>query len=297
MSAIRVFEAAARHQSFTRAAAELGMTQAAVSYQVRLLEDRLGLPLFLRLPRQVSLTARGRELAEPITEAFSLLRAAFTDFEEGAQATLSVTTMATIASNWLIPRLGHFRALHPTIAVQLSITDQLVDLAQSEFDVGIRSGEGQWPGLQAHRLIPNHFTPACGPALLQGAPPYAPSKILAMPLLSPRDPWWQDWCRAAGLGTVDLTNRPDNAFGVQQYEGLAAMAGQGVALINPFFFGADIEAGRLILISDVLVKSERPYWLVYPTSRQRSKRIRAFRDWILGEVPGDGPPVGGEPSP
>lgn len=288
MSAIRVFEAAARHQSFTRAAEELGMTQAAVSYQVRLLEDRLGLPLFLRLPRQVSLTAKGRELAEPITEAFSLLRAAFTDFEEGAQATLSVTTMATIASNWLIPRLGHFRALHPTIAVQLSITDQIINLDQSEFDVGIRSGDGQWPGLLAYPLIPNHFTPACGPALLQGDPPYAPSRILAMPLISPRDPWWQDWCRAAGLGTVDLTGRPDNAFGNQQYEGLAAMAGQGVALINPFFFGADIEAGRLILISDVMVRLERPYWLVYPKSRQRSMRIRAFRDWMLSEVAGDG---------
>jgi LysR family glycine cleavage system transcriptional activator len=287
MSAIRVFEAAARHQSFTRAAEELGMAQAAVSYQIKLLEDRVGLPLFVRLPRQVTLTAKGRELAPPITEAFALLRAAFTDFEEGAQTTLSITTMATIASNWLVPRLGSLKALHPELAVQLSISDKIIDFNRSDFDVGIRSGLGNWPGLEAHKLIPNHFTPACGPSLLQGEPPYAPEAILRMPLLSPRDPWWQDWCHAAGLGIVDLSDRPDNAFGTQQFEGLAAMAGQGVALINPHFFGADIAAGRLILISDVMVKSDRPYWLVYPKSRQRSKRIRAFRDWILAEVASD----------
>ncbi|MBM6595662.1 LysR substrate-binding domain-containing protein [Microvirga pudoricolor] len=287
MSTIRVFEAAARHQSFTRAAEELGMTQAAVSYQIRLLEDRVGLPLFVRLPRQVVLTAKGRELAPAITEAFSLLRAAFTDFEDRSETTLSLTTMTTIASNWLIPRLGRLKALHPELAVQISISDQMVDFSRSEFDVGIRSGLGEWPGLEAHRLIPNHFTPACGPSLLQGTPPYAPEAILQMPLLSPRDPWWQDWTRAAGLGEVDLSDRPDNAFGTQQFEGLAAMSGQGVALINPYFFGDDIAAGRLVPISDVMVRSDRPYWLVYPKTRHRSKRIKAFRDWILTEAASD----------
>jgi LysR family transcriptional regulator, glycine cleavage system transcriptional activator len=287
MSAIRVFEAAARHQSFTRAAEELDMTQAAVSYQIKLLEDRVGVPLFMRLPRQVVLTAMGQRLAPAVTEAFSTLRAAFTDFEDSAQTVLSITTMTTFAANWLVPRLGRLRDLHPDIAIQLSISDQLVDFGRTEFDMGIRSGTGNWPGLEAFQLVPNHFTPMCSPTLVQGPTPYQPADIFRLPIISPRDPWWQEWSVAAGLGPVDLSDRPDNALGVQQLEAMAAMAGQGVALVNPYFFAADIAEGRLIPLSDVVAKSDRAYWLVYPKSRQRARKIQAFRDWILSEVARD----------
>ena len=287
MSAVRVFEAAARHQSFTRAAEELGMTQAAVSYQIKILEDRIGAPLFVRLPRQVTLTARGKELAPAVTEAFEALRAAFAGIEEAVQSVLSLTTLSTFASNWLVPRRGRFRQLHPNIAVQVSVSTEVVEFAQSEFDLAIRSGTGDWPDLERYILFPNQFTPVCSPDLLQGVELREPIDILKLPLISPGDPWWQEWFAAAGVRSVDLSRRPDNSLGVQQFEGMAAIAGQGVALINPFFFPDDLASGRLVQPFDLLAKTDRSYWLVYPKVRRRSAKIQAFRDWVLSEVAAD----------
>jgi len=287
MSAVRVFEAAARHQSFTRAAEELGMTQAAVSYQIKILEDRVGAPLFIRLPRQVTLTAKGRQLAPAVTEAFDALRNAFEGVEEMVQTVLSITTLSTFASNWLVPRLGRFRQLHPNIAVQIAVSTEIVEFSQSEFDIGIRSGTGDWPGLETRVLFPNQFIPVCSPELLQGVEVREPIDILKLPLISPSDPWWQDWFAAAGVKNVDLSRRPDNSLGVQQFEGMAAIAGQGVALINPFFFPDDLASGRLVKPFDLLATTDRSYWLVYPKARRRSAKIEAFRDWVLSEVAGD----------
>ncbi|EIM28909.1 transcriptional regulator GcvA [Microvirga lotononidis] len=287
MSAVRVFEAAARHQSFTRAAEELGMTQAAVSYQIKILEDRVGAPLFNRLPRQVTLTTKGRQLAPAVTEAFEALRNAFSGVEDAVQTVLSLTTLSTFASNWLVPRLGRFRQLQPNIAVQISVSTEMVELARSEFDIGIRSGTGEWPGLETHVLFPNQFIPVCSPDLLRDVEIREPVDILKLPLISPGDPWWQDWFAAAGERNIDLSGRPDNSLGVQQLEGMAAIAGQGVALINPFFFPEDLASGRLVKPFDLLATTDRSYWLVYPKARRRSAKVEAFRDWVLSEVAGD----------
>jgi LysR family glycine cleavage system transcriptional activator len=288
MSAVRVFEAAARHQSFTRAAEELGMTQAAVSYQIKMLEDRIGAPLFIRLPRQVALTAKGRQLAPAVTEAFEALRNAFAGIEATVQSVLSISTLTTFASNWLVPRLGRFQQLHPDIAVQINVSGQVVDFGQSDFDLAIRSGNGDWPGLEAHLLFPNLFTPVCSPELIRGVTLKDPSDILRFPIISPNDPWWQDWFIAAGVQDFDPSKRPDNYLGAQQFEGMVAMAaGQGFALINPYFFPGDLAAGRLVQPFDLLATSERGYWLVYPKARRRSAKIEAFRDWVLSEVAGD----------
>jgi LysR family glycine cleavage system transcriptional activator len=284
MSAVRVFEAAARHQSFTRAAEELGMTQAAVSYQIKMLEDRVGAPLFVRMPRQVALTARGQQLAPAVTDAFEALRAAFAGVEDAVQSVLSITTLSTFASNWLIHRLGRFKQLFPNIAVQISVSQQIVEFGQTDFDLAIRSGNGDWPGLEAHLLFPNLFTPVCSPELIQGIELRAPRDILRFPIISPGDPWWQDWFAAAGVEKPDLSHRPDNSLGLQQFEGMAAMAGQGFALINPYFFAADLAAGRLVQPFDLLASSTRGYWLAYPKARRRSAKIEAFRDWILAEA-------------
>lgn len=287
MSAIRVFEAAARHQSFTRAAEELGMTQAAVSYQMRMLEDRIGAPLFVRLPRQVELTERGRQLAPAVTEAFEILRDAFAGVENAVRTVLSITTLPTFASNWLVTRLGRFQQLHPNIAVQISVSQQIVDLTQNDFDIGIRSGTGEWPGLEAHLLFPNQFTPVCSPDLIRDVELREPADLLKLPILTPGDPWWRDWFAAAGVKDVDLSDRLDNSLGAQQFEGMAAMAGQGVAMINPYFFPAELASGRLVRPFDLIVTADRSYWLVYPKARRRSAKIRAFRDWVLSEVAGD----------
>lgn len=283
MSAVRVFEAAARHQSFTRAAEELGMTQAAVSYQIKILEDRVGAPLFVRLPRQVSLTERGQQLAPAVTEAFESLRVAFAGVEELVETALSVTTTHTFASNWLVPRLGHFRQLHPNVAVQVSISQTTVDLVGSDFDIGIRSGRGDWPDLEKHMLFDNCVTPVCSPELLKGVDLKEPKDLLKLPIMSPGDPWWQEWFALAGVRGTGLTKRGDYSLGVQQFEGMAAVAGQGVAIVNTAFFRDELASGRLVQPFDVILKAWS-YWLVYSKARRRTRKIQAFRDWILNEV-------------
>ncbi|MGO4705310.1 LysR substrate-binding domain-containing protein [Microvirga sp. 2MCAF38] len=292
MSAIRVFEAAARHRSFTRAAEELGMTQAAVSYQIKVLEDRIGDPLFVRLPRQVVLTEKGMRLAPAVSEAFGILESAFAEVDESVRSVLSITVLTTFAASVLIPRLGRFQALRPDVAIQIATGGEVVDLARSKFDIGIRSGLGEWPGLEAHFLIPNHFTAACSPALLEGHSITTPADILKLPILSPGDLWWLDWFRAAGVEGVDLSDRPDNSLGVQHFEGLAAVAGQGMALVNPSFFATEFASGQLVQPFDIVARSDRDYWLVYPKAKRRSTKIKAFRDWLLREL-AEGPKLTG----
>lgn len=283
MSAVRAFEAAARHQSFTRAAEELGMTQAAVSYQIKALEDRVGVPLFVRKPRSVALTPAGQRLAPAVSEAFDLLRKAFGAASRTVDTVLSLSVLPTIASHWLVPRLGRFQIAHPQFAVQLDASLTVVDFSQGEFDLAIRSGTGEWPDLDAHYFLPSHFTPMCSPGLLEGFALTGPADILKLPILSPSDPWWPTWFRAAGAGDIDLSDRLDHTFGTQTFEGMAAIAGQGVALLNPFFFAGDLAAGRLVQIFDLVVTADRSYWLVHPKSR-RAPKIQAFVEWALEEA-------------
>jgi LysR family transcriptional regulator, glycine cleavage system transcriptional activator len=287
LSAVRVFEAAARHESFTRAAEELGMTQAAVSYQVKLLEERLGAPLFTRLPRQVVLTALGRRLAPPVTDAFETLRTAFATLGKVVDNVLSLTVLPTIAAHWLVPRLGRFQLAHPQLAVQLDASQHVVDLQNGQYDIGIRSGLGDWPDLDAHFLLPSRFTPVCSPALAKPADIRSPVDILKLPLIGPSDRWWMEWFATAGLGAVDLSDRPITTLGSQQFEAMAAVAGQGVAMLNPFFFADELASGRLVQLSDLVMEDERGYWLVYPKARGRLPKIQAFRDWALGEAARD----------
>ena len=287
LNAIRAFEAAARHQSFTRAAEELGMTQAAVSYQIKILEERVGTPLFARLARNVALTAAGQRLAPAVSEAFEIMQAAFANTAKGVDNVLSMSVLPTIAAHWLVPRLGRFQMSHPQFAVQLDASHEVIDFGRDGFDVAIRSGRGDWPGLECHMLLPSHFAPLCSPRLLTDVRIEGPADILKLPLLGPNDPWWPQWFEEAGVGRVDLSDRPDNALGTQQFEGMAAIAGQGVALVNPFFFAADLAAGRLVQIFDLVVEADRSYWLVYPKARRRSAKIRAFCDWILEEASRD----------
>jgi LysR family glycine cleavage system transcriptional activator len=293
LAAVRCFEAVARHASFTRAAEELGMTQAAVSYQIRVLEDRLG-PLFLRRPRGVELTEAGRRLAPAVTGAFDDLRAAFAEVDPAAAGTLVVSAINTFASNWLVPRLGAFRDAHPGIAVRLEVTGRLVDFAREEVDVGIRTGEartgdGPWPGLVAHRLRAVDYAPVLGPRLLAAAGPVAaPADLLRLPLIDPHDPWWARWFRAAGVEPGDLAARPDLRVGTQPLGAGAAIAGQGVAILTPAFFRDDLAAGRLVQPFPGLRDPTAAYWLVYPEARRRSRKVAAFRDWLLDAVARDG---------
>jgi len=289
LAAVRCFETAARHQSFTRAAEELGMTQAAVSYQIKLLEERVGSPLFVRSSRGAMLSDAGRRLAPAISEAFAQMRAAFEDLSETAEGILRVTSLVTFANNWLVPRLGHFQLKNPGVAVALDAANNLVDFARGEVDVGIRSGHGDWRGLTAHSLFPAAFTPMLSPRLLDRTGPLSePADLLRVPLLDlidPMDSWWIDWFQEAGVPVPDLSNRTGIRVQNQQLAGRAALAGQGVAILMPAFFAEELASGLLVQPFPIVRRTnETHYWLVYAEARRRSPKIRAFRDWILSEA-------------
>jgi LysR family glycine cleavage system transcriptional activator len=285
LPAIRAFEAAARHRSFTKAASELGMTQAAVSYQIKLLEERVGTPLFLRRPRQVVLTDAGQRLAVAATEAFAILGDAYAATRGDAEGMLCVSTVVTFASNWLARHIGSFQVAHPSLAVRLDTADRLVDLVRGDADVGIRSGGGNWPGLISHRLMQADFTPMLSPKLAETIGGVKePADLLRLPILGPGDPWWRQWFAAAGVAADSLLGRPDSRMGSQAYEGNAAIAGQGVAILTRSFFCADLAEGRLIQPFDLVCDDGHAYWLVYPEQRRNVAKVRAFRDWLLAEV-------------
>jgi LysR family glycine cleavage system transcriptional activator len=262
------------------------MTQAAVSYQIKLLEDRVGSPLFMRGTRGVTLTEMGRQLAPSITEAFAQLRGAFAQLRETAENVLNVTALTTFATNWLVPRLGSFQLAHPDIAVRLDASNLMVDFTREDVDIGIRSGSGTWPGLVAHGLFSAAYTPMLSPSLLEKYGPLdTPTDLLELPLVDPTDDWWPTWFAEAGVSAPDLSSRGGIRVQNQQLAGRAAMASQGVAILMPAFFPEELASGRLIQPFPIVRRSsEHHYWLVYPEARQRSQKIRAFRDWILAEV-------------
>jgi len=291
LSAIRVFEAAARHLSFTRAAAELGMTQAAVSYQIKLLEERIGGPLFLRRPREVVLTEGGQRLAPRLSEAFDVLREAFADLADQSEGTLTINTMHTFAANWLAPRLGSFSLAHPNIAVRLETTTRVVDFAREEVDVVVRGGKGVWPGLVATKLFGVRFTPMVSPELAASIGGIRkPADILKLPLIDPRDEWWIIWLKAHELPLEVLEKQTLPSLSIQTLNGEEAMAGRGVALLMPEYFSRELEQGRLVMPFDRLIDEDSGYWLAYPESRRNVPKIRTFRDWIVAEVASGKPP-------
>ncbi|MEX4006186.1 transcriptional regulator GcvA [Neoaquamicrobium sediminum] len=285
LSAVRVFEAAARHGSFTRAADELGMTQAAVSYQIKALEERVGAPLFLRRPRQVELTETGLRLAAASTQALDVLSAAFGTMRDDVAGKLTISTVPTLATNWLAPRLGLFQLANPSIAVRLETSPRYVDFSREDVDVAIRVGTGNWPGLVAHPLLPTIFTPMLSPELAASIGGInEPADLLRLPILTPTDPWWAQWLTAAGVSPEGLKGRPQNEMGSQANEARAAIAGQGVAILTPFFFTSELASGRLIQPFDLLWEDKACFWLVYPQGRRNLPKISAFRSWILAEA-------------
>lgn len=288
LTAIRAFEAAARHGSFTKAGAELGMTQAAISYQVKQLEDRVGAPLFLRQARRVVLSEAGGRLAPAVADAFQRLEAAFARLRETDQGVLSMTVVSTFCTNWLVPRLGGFQMAHPQIAVRLDTTARTADLTREDFDLGIRGGKGVWPGVKAHQLFPMDMMPLCSPDFLKRAGPIgSPADLLGLPLLDWQDDFWLEWFRSLGIPDPVYSGGPVFEAQTQQMLGLAAAGGQGVALLTPAFFTGDLVAGRLVPAWNHVYRADQSYWLAYSEERAKSPKIRAFRDWILAEVAKD----------
>lgn len=288
LPAIRVFEAAARHLSFTAAAGELGITQAAVSHQIKLLEGRLGAPLFLRRPRGIELTELGARLSRPSMQAFDLLREAFAE-ETRLAHTLTISTFASVAANWLAQRIGRFQLAHPELAVRLDTSDRITDFAREEVDAAIRHGSGDWPGLMAVPLFPMNYAPMLSPArLVEWGPLDRPEQIVPLPWLDNKDPVWWAWLAQAGVAGApcDCGTRPP--LGNQIHEARAAMAGEGVALLTPRFFRFELATGLLVQPFPMAVEADI-CWLVYPEARRNRPAIRQLRQFLLAEAAADWP--------
>ncbi|CAN7209426.1 LysR substrate-binding domain-containing protein [Caulobacter sp. LjRoot300] len=287
LSAIRIFEAAARLKSFTRAADELGVSQAAVSWQVKALEQRLDQPLFTRLPREVALTPAGERLSRAASEAMSILRTAVSDLVDTEEGVLSITTVQSVGGHWLAPRLGGFQIAHPRIAVRLDASSRLVDLQREPFDLALRAGGGDWPGMEAHFLIPSAQTVLCTPDLLARlGGPATPADLLQAPRIGAPE-FWSAWFDAAGVDAAGDHAPPRLSADAQALEVATALAGQGVALGSPIFFAQEIAQGRLVAPFDITASYGGGYWVVYPAERRRVRKIVAFRDWILAQAAAD----------
>ncbi|PZF76128.1 LysR family transcriptional regulator [Aestuariivirga litoralis] len=264
------------------------MTQSAVSYQIKQIEAFVGAPLFLREARGVRLNARGEQLAPMVQAALASLSRAFRAVSDKAHSVLTISTMQTIAGNWLAPRIGSFQMLHPEFAVRLDISSTLADFAVDGIDVAIRSGRGHWPGLEQHLLFEQTFTAVASPAYLARAGrPKTPEDMLSHVLIAPSDEWWDIWFRAAGVATPITFTRPGIDVETQQMAASVALAGHGIAIITPRFEAQSFETGRLVALFDVTASSGESYYLAYPREHRASRKIRLFRDWVLKEAASD----------
>lgn len=288
LAAVRVFEAAARLLHFTRAADELGMTQAAVSYQIKLLEERLGTALFRRTGRGVVLTPMGERIAPLVTGAFNGIDDAFRLVRREAAEVLVVSTSNSVATNWLAGRLGAFQLAHPGLAVQLQVQDALVDLERGEADIAIRTVAAPGPGLQAHFLMRAACAPFASPTFLAAHPtPRTVAELLALPRLSPEDSWWQMWSDQVGGPQIATDERRGTRLDSQVLEGNAAIGGHGLAILNPVLWRHAVSAGQLVRAWPQAALDRVSYWLAYPHAQRNAPKLRAFRDWVLAEVERD----------
>jgi LysR family glycine cleavage system transcriptional activator len=291
LAAVRAFEAAARTENFTAAAAELGMTQAAVSYQVKSLEERLGAPLFVREKGRVRLTPLGARLLPALSGAFDAIEAAFASHRQEDESLLTITTTHTFANTWLAWRLGAFQMEHTDLAVRMTTSNEVCDLRAGDADVAIRAGRGGWEGMEHHELFPSSFTPMAAPSCIAEAEAklgraLEPHDIPHQHLINPSDDWWQQWFSDNGVPADEsVLKRPGIRLENQANEGHAAMGGQGFALLTPLLWKGDVSAQRLCIpFPDRVSTRGWAYWLVYPTERRNLPKLKRFREWLLAEM-------------
>lgn len=276
LNALRAFEAAARHQNFTRAALELCVSQAALSHQIRALEDRLEVRLFHRLPRGVALTDEGAALYPVLNAAFERIAATLDRFAGGRyREVLNVGVVGTFATGWLLPRLPAFSAAHPAIDLRLHTHNNRIDLAGEGLDLAIRFGDGDWQGQACTPVLEAPFAPVCAPALARALAD--PADLAGVPLLrSYRQDEWPRWFAAAGLPAIDARGPVfDSSLAIAA----AAAAGAGVALLPLRMFAQDLDAGRLLRPFGPQLDLGR-YWLTRLRSRPESEAARRFRAWL-----------------
>jgi DNA-binding transcriptional LysR family regulator len=286
IEALIAFEAAARHLSFTRSADELALTQSAVGRQVATLEEYLGVPLFNRVKKRLSLTEIGEIYARQVRENLARMErdtlAAMAHRDAGGILELAV--IPTFATRWLIPRLPLFYAQHQHVTVNLATRAEPFLFTDTPFDAAIHFGDPVWPGSIAKYLFGEEMTPVCSPQLLKGRTVLEPHEVSDFTLLhqSARPDAWRHWFAQAGIHDADCMQG-------QRYELFsmlveAARAGLGIALVPRFFVSHELDIGELILPCNLSLRSEKGYYLVYPEHKQHSPQLQGFESWLLAEA-------------
>jgi LysR family glycine cleavage system transcriptional activator len=285
LNALRAFEAAARHLSFTRAADELAVTQAAISHQIKALEATLGVQLFVRRNRTLRLTDAGQSYLPALTGAFDAIDAATRRLAQVDRAgVLTVSVLPSFAAKWLVPRLGRFRERHPDIDVHIAPKEELTQFDRDDVDVGVRYGGGNWPGLRVVRFLTEDVFPVCSPRLQAGPVPLeTPDDLRHHTFLHDDDPIgllaWPEWLRMAGITDIDTTRgvRFRDASHMVQ----AAIDGLGVALGRTALVADDLAAGRLIRPFAISRPATFAYYVVTPEAWAERPKIRAFMVWLV----------------
>jgi LysR family glycine cleavage system transcriptional activator len=289
--ALRAFEAAGRHLSITKAADELCVTAAAVSHQVKTLEDYLAVRLFRRSGNSLFLTDAGQAFLPRLRAGFAELERAIDALREhDCRGPLVLSVAPIFASKWLIPRLDTFQAAHPDIDVRISATLELADFERDGIDAAVRVGRGRYPGLASHRLFGESVVPMCSPALLKGKHPLASPEDLRHHVLLHFDwpaqeqvtPDWDTWLRSSEVKGADATRGP--RFAEPDYAMQAAIEGAGVVLGWRSLAEADLDSGRLIIPFDLPLQMDVAFYLVYPEASAERPKLARFREWLLGET-------------
>ncbi len=283
LAALRAFEAAARLESFSRAADEIYVTHGAVSHQVRALEAFVGAPLFMREGRGVVLTGDGRALAAEIRAALAQIGAAAQAIRRRAQANrLTISVLPSFGSRWLMPRIGRFMSAHPGWEINIDSSSALADFARDGIDVAVRFGRGPWPGLHCEWLMDDEYILVASPKLNRGRLPKRHDQLGQYPLMRADAGPWKAWCAAAG---IELKN-PETGVDYQDMGVMlqAAIEGQGMMLTRRAIATTELEKGTLVQIFDIAVPSKSAYWIVWSEAMPASDRVIAFRDWMMIET-------------
>jgi LysR family glycine cleavage system transcriptional activator len=291
LNALRAFEAAGRHLSFSKAAEELHVTPAAVGHQVKALEHDLGTVLFDRLNRALQLTPAGQSLLPGLSEVFYRVTEVVETFRRrDLNRPLTVSMPPSFGATWLMPRLERFRARYPDIDVRLDADNRIVDLVHDDVDVGLRYGLGDYPGMRVDALMSEEVFPVCSPRLLEGKHPLRALEDLHWHTLLHVDgyvqddywPDWNMWLHSAGVGDIEV--RRGLHFSHTSMAFQAAVAGQGVALGSRVLAGNDLRAGRLVRPFTQGSPMSFAYYMVCPEALADEPRIAAFREWIIEEA-------------
>lgn len=288
LNALRAFEASARQLSFTRAAEELFVTQAAISHQIKSLEDFLGIKLFMRKNRALLLSEEGQAYYLDIKDVFNAINEATERlFARGEKGAITVSTQPSFAIQWLVPRLNAFYALHPDIDVRIKAVDQPENSLTGDVDVAIYFGRGHWADIDAEQLQKEYLIPVCSPLLLQGKKPLDKVEDLINHTLlhdtSRRD--WKRWFKQVNVKATNVNHGPIFSHSAMVVQ--AAMHGQGVALAHSFLAKPDIDAGRLICPFEDVLESKNAYYVVCRDRQVDLGKIAAFREWVLDTVAQD----------